>query len=346
MGQKKLVRKAEPPSKRGMAWPRWTGFRNKTVWDFLQLLIVPLMLVAIGFWFTAQQDARQQKIEKKRAEAEQELAVQRAQDEALQAYLSQMSQLMLEKDLRHADAEDEVLTVARARTLTVLERLDPSRKTAVMQFITEAGLVQGSLNEKATGRKDPFEGVPVISLSGADLSGTDLSELGIGAPGVGKVSFIHTSPRGKYYFGGGGSTYLDGADLSSADLSGADLHGAYMTDANLEEADLSNANLSNADLSNANLDSAALFNTDLSGANLDSADLSGAKLSNAKLSNVHLDYADLSGAEGLTNEELEQAYVLEGATMPDGQTLRGVETPNGPTFEEWLKDKRAREENE
>jgi hypothetical protein len=62
--QKKLVRKAEPPSKRGMAWPRWTGFRNKTVWDFLQLLIVPLMLVAIGFWFTAQQDARQQKIEK------------------------------------------------------------------------------------------------------------------------------------------------------------------------------------------------------------------------------------------------------------------------------------------
>src|SRR5215217_8012562 len=259
----------------------------------------------------AQQDARQQKIEKKRAEAEQELAVQRAQDEALQAYLSQMSQLMLEKDLRHADAEDEVLTVARARTLTVLERLDPSRKTAVMQFITEAGLVQGSLNEKATGRKDPFEGVPVISLSGADLSGTDLSELGIGAPGVGKVSFIHTSPRGKYYFGGGGSTYLDGADLSSADLSGADLHGAYMTDANLEEADLS-----------------------------------GAKLSNAKLSNVHLDYADLSGAEGLTNEELEQAYVLEGATMPDGQTLRGVETPNGPTFEEWLKDKRAREENE
>jgi uncharacterized protein YjbI with pentapeptide repeats len=322
--QKKLVRKAEPPSKRGMAWPRWTGFRNKTVWDFLQLLIVPLMLVAIGFWFTAQQDARQQKIEKKRAEAERELAVQRAQDEALQAYLSQMSQLMLEKDLRHADAEDEVLTVARARTLTVLERLDPSRKTAVMQFITEAGLVQGSLNEKATGRKDLFEGVPVISLSGADLSGTDLSELGIGAPGVGKLSFIETSPRGKYYFGGGGSTFLDGADLSSADLSGADLHGADMPDANLEEADLSNANLSNANLSNANLYSADLSEADLSGANLYSADLSEADLSGA----------NLSGARGLTNEELDQqAKSLEDATMPNGQK-----------YEEWLKDREGRKE--
>jgi uncharacterized protein YjbI with pentapeptide repeats len=309
VGRKKQVRKAEPPSKRGTAWPRWTGFRGKTAWDFLQLLIVPLMLVAIGFWFTAQQDARQQKIEKKRAEAERELAVQRAQDEALQAYLSQMSQLMLEKDLRHADAEDEVLTVARARTLTVLERLDPSRKTAVMQFITEAGLVQGSLNEKATGRKDLFEGVPVISLSGADLSGTDLSELGIGAPGVGKLSFIETSPRGKYYFGGGGSTFLDGADLSSADLSGADLHGADMPDANLEEADLSNANLSNANLSNANLYSADLSEADLSGANL-------------------------SGARGLTNEELDQqAKSLEDATMPNGQK-----------YEEWLKDREGRKE--
>src|SRR5215217_1392128 len=58
----------------GGAASSWTGFQGKTVWDFLQLLIVPLALAAIGFWFTAQQDARQQKIEKKRAEAEQALA--------------------------------------------------------------------------------------------------------------------------------------------------------------------------------------------------------------------------------------------------------------------------------
>jgi hypothetical protein len=38
VGQKKLVRKAESPSKRGIAWPRWTGFRGMTVRDWLQLL--------------------------------------------------------------------------------------------------------------------------------------------------------------------------------------------------------------------------------------------------------------------------------------------------------------------
>jgi uncharacterized protein YjbI with pentapeptide repeats len=173
--RKKPGWKAEPPSKRRIAWPRWTGFRGMTVRDWLQLLIVPLALVVIGFLFTRQQDARQQKIEdqraqqaqkieNQRAEAERELAEQRAQDEALQAYLDQMSSLLLENDLRASEGESEVRTLARARTLTVLERLDPSRKKAVMQFLVEAQLVQ-----RVDGRG------PIIRLGGADLSGVNLS---------------------------------------------------------------------------------------------------------------------------------------------------------------------------
>jgi uncharacterized membrane protein len=127
--RKKPRRKAEPESKRRIAWPKWTGFRGMTVRDWLQLLIVPFALVVIGFLFTMQQDARQQQIENQRAEAERELAEQRAQEEALQAYLSQMSSLLLEKDLRTSEEDSEVRTLARARTLTVLGRVDPSRKT-------------------------------------------------------------------------------------------------------------------------------------------------------------------------------------------------------------------------
>jgi len=190
---------------------------------------------------------QQGKIEDQRADAERELADQRAQDEALQTYLTQMSTLMLERDLRHAEVGDEMQIVARARTLAALGRLDPSRKTALMQFITEAGLVQGSINQKATGRKDAFEGVPVISRSGADLSGADLRELG----GRGSEAIRGMTVRGPYYYTGGGLTDLSGADLSSADLSGVDLRWAWMDFANLELADLSNANLRNADLSNA-----------------------------------------------------------------------------------------------
>jgi hypothetical protein len=146
-----------------MKQSRW-GFRGMTVRDWLQLLIVPLVLVVISFVFAMQQDQRQQRIENQRAEAERALAAQRAQDEALQAYLDQMSTLLLEKDLWVSEEDSEVRTLARARTLTVLERLDPSRKTAVARFLAEAKLIA---NVDGKG--------PVIALNDADLSGADLN---------------------------------------------------------------------------------------------------------------------------------------------------------------------------
>jgi hypothetical protein len=80
----------------------------------------------------------------------------------------------------------------------VLERLDPSRKTAVVQFLVEAKLVQ---RVAGTG--------PIISLNGADLSGA-------------------------YLF----SSALSGADLERADLGQANLREADLSWADLREADL------------------------------------------------------------------------------------------------------------
>src|SRR5215213_5434690 len=130
----------------------WTGFGDKTVWDWLQLLsalAIPVVLAAAGLWFTAQQDQRQQEIEGKRAqqaqniedqraEAEQDLAKQRAQDEALQAYLGQMSQLLLEKDLRGAEEGSVVRTLARARTFVALQRLDAEHNQSIARFLGES----------------------------------------------------------------------------------------------------------------------------------------------------------------------------------------------------------------
>jgi uncharacterized protein YjbI with pentapeptide repeats len=82
-------------------------------------------------------------------------------------------------------------------------------------------------------------------------------------------------------------------------------------------------------LSHAKLSGAHLPNADLSGAKLIGADLSDAVLVNVDLRDADLDNANLSGAEGITNEELEQlAASLEGTTMPNGQK-----------YEEWLKSK-------
>jgi hypothetical protein len=138
----------------------WTlrEFGGQTVWDWLHLLsalAIPVVLAAAGLWFTAQQDHRQevtenlrakqaQKIEDQRAEAERELAEQRAQDEALQAYLDQMSQLMLDRNLLEAEPGDPAHTLAQARTSTAILRLDTEHKASVIRFLSDSGLATRS----------------------------------------------------------------------------------------------------------------------------------------------------------------------------------------------------------
>jgi hypothetical protein len=150
-----------------------------------------------------------------RGKNERQLEEQRAQDAALQAYLDQMSQLMLGGNLRDSEEDSEVRTLARARTRTVLARLDGQRKGRVVQFLYEASLIV---------REHPVVSLSDVRLRGADLSHLDLS-----------------------------GAALSGADLSSADLNDADLSGAFLRDANLRETYLVETDLSDTDLSGANL---------------------------------------------------------------------------------------------
>ncbi len=129
--------------------PRWAGFEKKTLWDWLQMLVVPLMLVLVGVGFAWQQDARQDATEARRAERERTVEDQRAQDTALQAYLDQMSGLMIgEESLRDSQEGSAVRTLARARTATVVQRLDAERNQDVMLFLSEAGLLGGKPGRK------------------------------------------------------------------------------------------------------------------------------------------------------------------------------------------------------
>src|SRR5215213_3000300 len=270
-GTKELPVQQKKPDREEKERSHW-GFRGMTVRDWLQMLIVPLVLVGIGFLFDTQQDARQQEVEE-----------QRAQDTALQAYLDQMSLLMLEKDLHDSEAGSDVRTLARARTLTVLRRLDGTRKGSVVQFLAESDLI-------------------VKDSSVLDLAGADLREV-----------------------------ILNDADLSGTELSGLDFNPppydgpAQLFGTNLSDADLSHAILGGADLSGADLSNALLQDTFLYDPRFpeDAADLSGVDLSDAYL----------EGAK-VTEEQLEQASSLEGATMPNGQK-----------YEDWIKDHHGHEED-
>jgi preprotein translocase subunit SecE len=122
---------------------------GRTVWKLLDLLAVPITIgaaVPLLNW-----------LQKKR---ELDVEHQRAQDEALQAYLGSMSELMIDHHLRASKPsegvrtaarlpdenveppDEDVRAVARARTLTALTRLDAGRKRSVLQFLYESGLVK------------------------------------------------------------------------------------------------------------------------------------------------------------------------------------------------------------
>jgi Zn-dependent protease with chaperone function len=128
----------------------WTGFNGnsksgKTLWDWMQLLFIPVVLAIAGFWFNHRERKAaelraeiEQNAAERRAEAEQEIEQQRTKAEreisedsqreaALQAYINNMSELLLHEKLRESGPNDEVRKIARVRTLTVLPRLDGDR---------------------------------------------------------------------------------------------------------------------------------------------------------------------------------------------------------------------------
>src|SRR5918993_2804969 len=107
-----------------------------------------------------------------RAKAEQELAEQRAQDEALQAYLDQMSQLMLDRKLLEAEPGTPLYTLAQARTSTVILRLDAEHNESVTRFLINSGLAESS---EASARL-----LREITLSHAKLSSAQLPNADLG----------------------------------------------------------------------------------------------------------------------------------------------------------------------
>jgi uncharacterized protein YjbI with pentapeptide repeats len=306
----------------------------------MDLLIIPIVLAIGGILFTRSENR-----------ATQAAAERRAQEDALQAYLDNMAEMLIPNNdqptLYDEPPPDSLRAVARARTLTVLPRLAGNGKGRVVQFLRESNLIprveqdeQGEVVQEK-----------VVYLSGADLSYASLYRLDLRRVALDGVSLeradLSYADLPDADFGG---TRLSGADLTGADLSRASLLKAKLLSeqglkaANLSFAVLAFANLQLADLSGTNLWGTSLVSADLWSANLSGAyllgtDLSGAYLFAAKLSGAHLDGANLTGATGWTEVQLNQAKTLKGATMPDGQVLKGPASPHGPTFTEWRKSR-------
>jgi uncharacterized protein YjbI with pentapeptide repeats len=323
----------------------WTGFTGKTLWDWLQLLFVPILLAIGGAWFTNRQ-TRESNVENKDNQRE----------TALQTYLDTMSELLLHEKLSisvESDAESEgVQKIARIRTLTVLPRLDGARKRNVLQFLYEAGLI-----ETANGANDGTSGNhnPIVDLNGADFRGANLA----------KISLPGADLRGANFEG---ATFTGLADLSKVNLSKANLSKANLGKVNLSGACLSDANLTEADFTGIKSEKGFAFLlvkmfkinvfTYLSdyfvyglggiavgtkkGDEYASLIAKGANLREANFTNAILHKADLQDAD-LEGAHLEGADFFEANLR--GVSLKGADLKNANFYSADLKGANLREAN-
>jgi uncharacterized protein YjbI with pentapeptide repeats len=320
-----------------------------TLWDWMQLLVVPAVLAGIGLWFNRKQQERQREDNQAQHDLRLEIETQRAQDQALVEYMDRIGQMLRDREtpLRSARTQAEEresvpdeyehwsfdrqreyhraqskqhtvaqaqVSMAHALTVDVLPRLDGRRKGRVAQFLYENGLIgQVRRVENMEGEYSLSRSEPVIDLRDGALSGAYL--------------------RGVYLRGANLSgAKLRGTDLRGAMLRGTDLRGAYLREADLRGADLMQATLRGADLSYGNLENTKLTGADLTSANLHKVDLRRTRLNQATMRGTNL-----RGAAGLSDKALEhklkKAKTLEGATMPNGQK-----------YEDWLKSKGSGED--
>jgi hypothetical protein len=103
-----------------------TGFLNKTLWDWLQLLIIPVALAIIALVFQLANARTEREIAKKRYDQDQQIALDKQRQDLLQTYLDRMSELLLKEMLRSSADDAEVRNVAKVRTITILVQLGVS----------------------------------------------------------------------------------------------------------------------------------------------------------------------------------------------------------------------------
>ena len=126
--------------------------RSLALLNWLNLLLIPILLVAAALWLTNSWRRTQ-------------LDIARIRDERamIEGYFDRLTDLLLNKNLRQANPDDEAARAARAHTLTTLRNLAPEDRGQVVRFLYESALLDAA--------------EPIVDLQAADLSGMTLSQV-------------------------------------------------------------------------------------------------------------------------------------------------------------------------
>jgi uncharacterized protein YjbI with pentapeptide repeats len=212
-----------------------TERQKVTYWQLIGTLLIPLaggLLIAWGgFKFNQRQRERDEVLENKQA-----------QDNAIQAYLDQMSDLLVDRHLRSLPKGSDIHKLAEAKTTEVLLGLDSDRKRRPLKLVYGLGLIKNGLHTAE--RDGALRDVENLSPNNPDTGERDGALLDLQNLSLDHADLTELSLR---------DAYLRFADLRGADLQGSDLSGADLSYADLRGANLTNTDLSAVNLSGANL---------------------------------------------------------------------------------------------
>jgi hypothetical protein len=104
---------------------------GKTLWDWLQLLLIPIVLAFVAYAFNSYQASTSQQIEDKSQ-----------QEQVVDSYLNQMSTILLKYNIHDSKPGDPIRALAQAYTLTALDRVDSGHKNIIILFLYRADLLK------------------------------------------------------------------------------------------------------------------------------------------------------------------------------------------------------------
>ncbi len=310
----------------------WTGFSGissksvgiqnpKTLWDWMELLIIPCLLGFLAYLFTNSQKSRELSV-----------AQINKRDKALQQYFDYMTILLINEDAFTDERIEVTKRIARATTLAVLEILDGKQKGHVLRFLIEAELIQKG-NQFINLRRANLEDLELdpgsynnCNLNGANLDRASLAWCHFCDSDMTGITMQNADLESTDFY----NVDLDYALLNNSDLYHANLRKAHLIKvdfqrANLQYADLTDAVIRTANFCNANLQFAKINKAYLRFANLSFANLKNADLSEtdlvetnfygANLRNANLSRADLTGSN-IAKSQVHKTKTFENAVLP------------------------------
>ncbi len=227
--------------------PDWTGFGerkisqgiepSKTLFDWLELLIIPLSLGLLGWLYKEAEKSKAKKSED-----------ERSKNETLSSFFNVITDLLKNHNLAN-NPSVQTIAMARTRINMTLSQLDGTRKGQVLQFLYESDLID--IN-------------PKLKLLGANFNGSILDEIVLGGAEIRGANFRKASLK---------NTNLNGIILNSSNFEKADLSGSLLQNADLGYSNLRESKLKNMDLTSVDFDGADLTKANLRGSTISQVQL-------------------------------------------------------------------------